>query len=90
MRVEGVRSVVIRGDEGDCFSLAYLILKNDKDYDFDCENVTRDMLSIANGIIEEQIEKEKREKRTERKRPLYYLFFTLFGATSALILNLIF
>ena len=55
MRVSSTRAVVIKGERDDAFSLAYLVLKSGEFDTVDYENVTRDMVSLADRIIDGHI-----------------------------------
>lgn len=87
MRVSSTRAVVIKGERDDAFSLAYLVLKSGEFDTVDYENVTRDMVSLADRIIDGHI---KRERRIERGGHLKNILFFIFGAVFTYLISLIF
>lgn len=87
MRVSSTRAVVIKGERTDAFSLAYLVLKSGEFDTVDYENVTRDMVSLANRIIDGHI---KKENKKEKRAHLNNILFFVLGAIFTYIISLIF
>ncbi len=87
MRVSSTRAVVIKGEREDAFSLAYLVLKDGEFNTANYENVTRDMVSLADRIIEGQI---KRDKRKEGHRVFSAFFYFALGVLFTYIISMIF
>lgn len=78
---------MVKGEVDSIYEEAYFILKNGNELSEPVKNVTRDMVSEANRIIESSFEFEK--KRT-RIRPAGYIFSFIIGALIIQILNIIF
>ena len=87
MRISSTRAVVIKGERDDAFSLAYLVLKGGEFDTVDYENVTRDMVSLANRIVEGHI---KRENKRGRGGHIQNILFFIFGAVFTYLISLIF
>ena len=87
MRAVKMSVLRIKGTEGCAFEEAYFVINDGDGASYKKENVTRDMVSEANRIIEENFEIKKR-KRWQFPRGLIISF--ILGAVTAQILNLIF
>ena len=85
MRAKKRSVVMVKGESDSIYEEAYFILKNELSETH--ENVTRDMVSEANKIIESSFEFEKKKKN---KNFTGYVFFLLLGALIIQILNIIF
>lgn len=84
MQDGGKRIVVIREVGGELFEAAYFVLRGDKMPIIDDENVTRDVVSEANRIIESSF----RIPKGGRKRGLILPILTFIaGASVALIIG---
>ncbi len=78
---------MVKGESDSFYEEAYFILKNENELSESYENVTRDMVSEANKIIESSFEFEKKKNH---KNFSGYVFFLLLGALIIQILNIIF
>lgn len=87
MRAKKRSVLMVKGDGDSIYEEAYFILKNGNELSESPKNVTRDMVSEANMIIESSFEFEKKR---DFKNPTRYAVSFIIGALLIQILNIIF